>query len=305
METSEANRGPIITPTGFQAYDFCLNPYVGCGHGCSYCYVRFFIKDKNHAWGDFLRLRSHLEKKIPKQLQEGILDPKLERVIPVDGKRIVLGTMTDPYQPAEEEHYLTRRALELIAATKHKPRRVGIFTKSDLILRDLDVLRNLPDPTVHFTLSPYPKDVLAKLERDTPPLTARIEAIKKLKENKITVCANVAPMLPLISDEIAPQLIEILLQIGVRQFFADPMQMYKESTKEVDRVLADHPLWPKCKRTTEEAYDDWKAEMKQRCTAIVERYKPTGTYTIWCDHVNKIWVDMRTGADIDQKTYDL
>ena len=74
-----ASRGKLISKTGFKNYDICLNTYVGCQFGCTYCYVRFFIKDDNKEWGKFVRLRHHVADKLPKEL-------------PVHaGKRMVMG----------------------------------------------------------------------------------------------------------------------------------------------------------------------------------------------------------------------
>src|SRR5271157_4654128 len=91
-----ARRGHIITTSTFKGYDHCLNPYVGCQFGCSYCYVRFFIKDSKKPWGEFVRTRNHIITNLSKELAT------------IAGRRLVLGTMTDPYQPQERRSRLTR-----------------------------------------------------------------------------------------------------------------------------------------------------------------------------------------------------
>jgi len=80
----EARKTNLIVKSGFSGYDHCLNPYVGCQFGCRYCYVRFFIKDKNHEWGEFVRVRSYIRDRLPTDL------------VAVAPTRLVLGTMTDP-----------------------------------------------------------------------------------------------------------------------------------------------------------------------------------------------------------------
>ena len=97
--------GDVITKTGFSGYDHCLNTYVGCEFGCKYCYVRFFVKDKEHPWGEFVRSRRHIPNKLLSALKK------------VGPTRLVLGTMTDPYQPQELKERLTRTALEHIIAS--------------------------------------------------------------------------------------------------------------------------------------------------------------------------------------------
>jgi DNA repair photolyase len=79
----EAAKGKLLSETGFRNYDFCLNTYVGCAFGCSYCYVRAYVRDSEHEWGEFVRLRLHVKTKLPKELPA------------VEGKRLVLGTMIE------------------------------------------------------------------------------------------------------------------------------------------------------------------------------------------------------------------
>ena len=150
---SVARRSTIVTKSMFSGYDLCINPYVGCEFGCSYCYVRFTVKDDNHEWGEFVRVRAHMADKLPKELDKGnfriqdgtvpVLDDdgkqertpagkprkrSLYKTMAMSDARLVLGTMTDPYQPAEKRHRITRTALELITEHPNQFKKVGIFT---------------------------------------------------------------------------------------------------------------------------------------------------------------------------------
>jgi DNA repair photolyase len=79
----KASRGKIVVGSGFQGYDVCVNPWVGCQFGCSYCYVRFFVKDPKLPWGQFVRARDHLPVRLAREIGQGVLA----------GKRVVLGTI--------------------------------------------------------------------------------------------------------------------------------------------------------------------------------------------------------------------
>ncbi len=179
-----ARKGSLITETGFSGYDFCLNTYVGCQFGCAYCYVRWFIKDKQRPWGEFVRRREHVVKRLPKELPD------------IVGQRLVLGTMTDPYQPEERKHRLTRKALGIISKSKTKPRKIGIFTRSPIILDDIELLQKLPRMKVHFTIPPIPRDVSVKIEQIPIQMNARFSVIKQLKQAGIIVAVNFAPCNP-------------------------------------------------------------------------------------------------------------
>ena len=68
---SVANIGAILTASKFNNYDLCINPYVGCQFGCTYCYVRWLVKDDEKEWGDFVRVRTHMADKLPRELDKG------------------------------------------------------------------------------------------------------------------------------------------------------------------------------------------------------------------------------------------
>jgi len=303
VHVKEASKGKLIADSGFQGFDVCLNSYVGCaGHGCAYCYVRFFIRDKDHAWGDFVRLRKHIPTKLPGELKKNV------------GKRLVMGTMCDPYQPIEETELLTQTALKIILNFQNQTqpglKRVGIFTKSTLIKRDQELIEQLPDPSIHFTLTPYPTEVIKLLERETKPLADRFQVLQAFKDGKkVKVCVNVAPMIPTISDPIVPEILKKLLEMDVHQFFVDPMQVYTDSLIAVDAEMekVKYEGWDKiCEVLKDDVkYDLWKEGMEKTCTDLVKASKNLTTRCIWCDHVNKVWKDMRTGKDIDQKTYQV
>ena len=112
----------LTKPTGFMdAYDFTLNPYSGCSFGCTYCYAAFFSRDveKRDSWGYWVNVKENAEALLKKRRRS------------LDGKRIYMSSVTDPYQPIERELKLTRRLLQVMVERGEKPKLV-VQTRSPL-----------------------------------------------------------------------------------------------------------------------------------------------------------------------------
>lgn len=166
-----------------KVYDYVINPYVGCEHGCQYCYARFIKKFTGHKepWGQFVDVKVNA----PDLL---LAEVKKKR----RGKVWVSG-LCDPYQPLEAEYKLTRRCLEILADNGWP---VVVQTRSPLVLRDLDVLQRGKDFEVGLTITTADDDVRKLFEPDAPPIDERINALDKLHSAGITTYAMIAPILP-------------------------------------------------------------------------------------------------------------
>lgn len=169
---------------------FSMNPYQGCEHGCIYCYAR----NTHEYWGygaglDFER-RILVKKSAPELLEAKIKHKKWK------AQTIVLSGNTDCYQPAERKFELTRKCLEVFLKYRHP---VGIITKNALILRDLDILKQLNEHQlvgVNVSVTSLSEKTRRKLEPRTASIQKRLKTIQVLSENKIPVNAMLAPMIP-------------------------------------------------------------------------------------------------------------
>jgi len=297
-----ARRGKLISESGFAGYTHCYNPYVGCEYGCTYCYVRFFIRDQEHNWGDWVRVRQHALEPKPKSPCSRLE----EEAIQIGAAKLVIGTMTDPYQPAEAKQRLTRQSLRILADTELA--KVGIFTRSPLVMRDLDVIRDLPKGRVHLTITPFDPDLLKKLEPKAIKTAARKRTAEKIKEAGVRLHINVAPAIPIISDAMLSDLMDWMTDIKVDEFFVDPMQPYNESYEQVRLALQDRPEWPEIDRlmSDKELYKTWKEDMNARLIEMWHqvRHKSPETMAIACDHESKLKLDMTTGTVMNWATYD-
>ena len=178
---------------------YSMNMYQGCEHGCIYCYAR----NSHEFWGysaglDFER-RILVKKDAPKLLEE-LLKKKSWQAHP-----IVMSGNTDCYQPAEQKFKITRQCLEVFLKYKHP---VAIITKNALILRDLDILKELAKDNlinVNVSITSLSEDTRRVLEPRTATIKKRLETVKILSENGIPVNVMLAPIIPSInSHEILP-----------------------------------------------------------------------------------------------------
>lgn len=308
---------PLLSKTGFKGYDICLNSYVGCAFGCSFCYVRFFIKDKEYDWGDFLRIRRHVATKLPKELRkpkraapvggragEILRDSAGQPLLEHEGKRLVIGTMTDPYQPAERQARVTRAALKIILDNPILSK-VGIFTRSPIVLEDLDLITKLPRARVHYSISPFPLETIRKLEPIGIQTSRRLQSIKALKEAGLRVHVNVAPAIPIYSERVTEELAQEIGKLGVDEFFVDPVQPYDESFKRMRECLQGEATWPQVEQiVTEKArYLAWKQQYWDSWKEAWGKYGSPNTLAIWSDHENHVWRKLISGEHMNPQLY--
>jgi len=175
-------------------FSWQINPYRGCEFACKYCYARY-----TH---EFMEMRDGLdfERKIyVKKHSAWLLRQELKQVRA--GQSIAIGTATDPYQPAERKFGITRAVIEEFA--RHEGLSLGLVTKSDLIVRDLDLLRAIAAKNrlrIHVTITTTDTNLARILEPRAPRPDLRFTAVKKLVAAGISTSVNCAPILPGITD---------------------------------------------------------------------------------------------------------
>jgi len=175
-------------------FSWQINPYRGCEFACKYCYARY-----TH---EFMEMRDGLdfERKIyVKKHSAWLLRQELKQVRA--GQGIAIGTATDPYQPAERKFGITRAVIEEFA--RHEGLSLGLVTKSDLIVRDLDLLRAIAAKNrlrIHVTITTTDTNLARILEPRAPRPDLRFTAVKKLVAAGISTSVNCAPILPGITD---------------------------------------------------------------------------------------------------------
>ncbi|HEX6535330.1 MAG TPA: radical SAM protein [Gemmatimonadaceae bacterium] len=218
--------GPEITGMGF----WSVNPYTGCAFGCAYCYARYahrYVMERAAAddrlagaaereagrippWLAFER-HIFVKRNAASALARALRQGSQRHLALVRGDAIVIGTATDPYQPAERRFRITRSVLEVLA--EHPGLRVVIITKSPLVTRDIDVLRRIArhaSLTVHVSLITTDRALARRLEPRAPTPEARLRAVRRLAGAGIDVGVNCMPVLPGITDH--PRALEALVR---------------------------------------------------------------------------------------------
>lgn len=185
---------------------YSINPYRGCEFGCRYCYARYtheFMAPANSTADGAAAARQDpgaFERKIYlKKNAAWLLEQELRAIDPRE--EIALGTATDPYQPLERREEVTRSLLKVFA--RKQGYRLGIITKSDLILRDCDLLRTISERNtlvVHCTITTTDADLARKLEPRAPRPDLRFKAVRGLREAGIRTGVLCSPLLPGITD---------------------------------------------------------------------------------------------------------
>lgn len=200
-------------------FTWTINPYRGCEFACKYCYARY-----TH---EFMEMRNGVEfeqKIYVKQHTAELLRRDLRRVKP--GESIALGTATDPYQPAERRYEITRGILEEFA--RHRGFELGIVTKSNLIVRDVDLLREVSREnklSIHVTVTTLDVELARILEPRAPRPDLRIDAVRQLSQAGINVGVSCSPVLPGITDSPADleAVVRAAAQAGAQHIFAGPL----------------------------------------------------------------------------------
>jgi len=166
-----------------KVFDYTINPYIGCEHGCTYCYARFMKRFTGHEeeWGRFVDAKINA----PNLLQREIKKKRAGRVW--------ISGMCDPYQPLEKIYELTKRCLEILARHGWP---VTVQTKSPLVRRDVELLRRFSGVEVGLTITTADENIRKIFEPNSPSIKERIETLEKLHSLGLKTFAMIAPLLP-------------------------------------------------------------------------------------------------------------
>jgi len=189
----------IMGRSGIGSVDYAINPYLGCEHGCVYCYARFMSR-MGHAgeeWGSFVDAKINALERLRAEA------PRRRRGV------VLLSSVTDPYQPLEQKFRLTRGSLQVLLEYQFP---VVVQTKSDLVLRDLDLLRRFDDCEVGFTITAIDDEVRRAFEPRASPVHARLAALREISEAGVPTYVFLGPLLPYLSEEGLGELLDELAE---------------------------------------------------------------------------------------------
>jgi DNA repair photolyase len=216
MDVLEITTKSALVRSKIPGVDYVINPYLGCGHGCRYCYAVFMRRYSHHPgspWGSFVEPKINIAEVLNSELRR-----KKQR------GRAMLSSVCDPYQPLEHRYRLTRACLEVLGKWGWG---IDILTRSPLVTRDLDILSATPEVSVGFSIPTDDDKVRKVLEPNAPPIGARLSALKKLHEAGISTWVFIAPILPMHPDKLFAELAPY-----VDHLMADPLN-YRSQVRDI------------------------------------------------------------------------
>lgn len=184
MKISIVKAKSILVKSNLPASDYVANPYTGCTHNCHYCYASFMKRFTGHDedWGTFLDVKEYASDKMPRLLK---------------GKTVLLSSVTDPYNSYEMKYHKSRKILELLSDTEAH---VEILSKSDLMVKDIDLLKRIPDLSVGISLNTLDDDFRRDMEPGAPSVQRRLKALEILHAEGIATYLFISPIFPYITD---------------------------------------------------------------------------------------------------------
>ncbi len=183
MVIKEIEIKEYLTKSNLPASDYVINPYVGCPHGCKYCYASFMKRFTGHTedWGTFVDIKKS-EKKI--------------NLNKISKKSVFLSSVTDCYNPLEEKYRLTRNILEQLVDSDCY---LSISTKSKLILRDIDLLKQVKNLTISISINTLDENFRKDMD-NASTIRERLDTLKELHDNGIKTVLFMSPIFPFITE---------------------------------------------------------------------------------------------------------
>ena len=217
----------VLGKSRIYGVDYSINPYIGCEHGCAYCFARFMAKHayRGFEWGQFVNVKLNAPKVLARELasaKKGL---------------VLLSSVTDPYQPLEARYNLTRRILRLLSRYSFP---TSILTKSSLVLRDVEALKSLHGCEVGFTIVTLEEKVREAFEPKSPPIKDRLKALWTLHENKVETYAFIGPLLPYLTEESLEELIKEFLDVKVSRIMVDKLNIKAGNWRKIKEALRLH-----------------------------------------------------------------
>ena len=268
MDFKEVEAKTILTSCGIPGIDYVINPYIGCRFACKYCYASFmgrFVGKTIYDWGEYVYAKVNapelLKKEIKKLRNKGA------------GKEIFFSSVTDPYQGEEGNYKLTRQCLEIIADNDYQGL-ISILTKSNLVVRDIDIFKRLKHVMVGLTVTSTDDDISRYFEKNAPAVSVRLKALKLLNDNGIKTYAFIGPLLPhfVAQTNELEKLIKSISETGTKDIFIEHLNLAKyirnrlfEEMKNVDQKIL------------KEFYDsqskDYRQELEEKVRKLLKKYK--------------------------------
>ena len=246
----EIDSKDLITKSNLPASDYVINPYVGCPHACKYCYARFMKRFTGHTeeWGDFIDI---------KRCAKPINVKKLYH------KSVFLSSVTDCYNPFEAKYQITRDVLKQLTQADCQ---ITISTKSDLILRDIDVLKELKNLIVAVSVNTLDNGFQSDMDH-AGSITRRIAALQELRKQGIYTVLFLSPIFPDITD--FKEILEATAEF-VCEYWFENLNLRGNYKQEILQYIAEK--YPQYLNDYKEIYNNKNMEYWKQLSADIDSY---------------------------------
>jgi DNA repair photolyase len=247
------------------AFEWSLNPYMGCAHRCTFCYVRAFEARADRPFDDRYGRSIRVKVNVAEVLARELARKSWEK------DSVVIGAATDPYQPCEGKYRLTRACLEVLRDASNP---FSIITRGPMIVRDLDVLKDASrraNVTITFSIPTLDEQVWKLTEPSTAHPRQRLRAIAELTEAGIDARVGMAPILPGISDgrEQLAEVVRAAREAGATGIWANVLFLRRGTREHFLEALARD--WPEQLPLYEELYANGRAYLPAEVTSPVRK----------------------------------
>jgi len=241
--------------------DYCINPYIGCQHGCKYCYAESYTRrfsKHSEAWGDFVDVKINAPTVLAREVKR---KPK---------GTVYLSSLTDAYQPLERKYELTRKLLEILLQHQFP---ISIQTKSALVLRDLDLIQEFHEREVGFTITTLNDNVRKAFEPASSTVEEKLRAIRQLKEKGVKTYVFFGPVMPYLSDQNLEQYFHQIAGTGVDYVYVDKLNLKPGLWFTLERFLQKdfpqlHEKWKGILLGKNDYYKKLKVQIGSICTEL-------------------------------------
>jgi DNA repair photolyase len=253
----------VLAKTGIEIAPYAVNPYRGCEFGCLYCYSQKnkCFKKNNAEWGSFVDIKINCVELLAKELKS------------IKPERVLIGSTTEVYQQAEEKYCLTRGAIELLNSNNIP---MTILTKSALIERDIDVLKNAK---VCFTINLHADRLIKKYEKNSPSIGERLKTLQILKENNIQAYVHIGPIFPEIAD--VGKILEMVYGLTDRVNF-ESFNYWMCPKENIPKLLPSEEIF-----LDERKYNEYWQNLKMKIISLNKKFNYKITF--FFRPFNKFW----------------
>lgn len=266
VQIHEITAKNIVTNSNLPHVDFVINPYTGCAFACAYCYASFmgrFVDEPLKNWGKYVYVKTNAVE---------LLDQKLSKMRNKN-KSIMLASVTDAWQYIDKKYEITRGLLQTLV--KHNyPGKIVCLTKSDLILRDLDLIKQLHNVEVGFTITSTQNEVSKSLEVFAPNVEKRLATLKQFHEAGVKTYVFIGPVFPYFMnnyDEL-DDLFKQIKQAGNNDIYIDMLNTKDYIAQNLEPIINQQS------EDVQEAYKDIKTnqtnvlEFKRYIMSLIKKY---------------------------------